>query len=263
MDALIGSTFQQNNLNGIQQQGSGYTSDALLENLQAAPVKDMSPITYSLYKYNAIFGRLNLNWKTKYILNLTGRRDGSSRFGDNNKFHNFGSVGAAWLFTEEKWLTPLSSILSFGKLRLSYGTTGNDQIGDYRFYDLYLPNFYPYQGAISLIPAYLYNPELAWEQTKKFESAIELGFFDQKITFNGVYYRNVSSNQLLSYSLPLTTGFSSIAQNFPATVLNSGWEFQLNSTNFSKKVFFVDNLFQSYYTKEQAYIISRSCKLHL
>ncbi len=94
---------------------------------------------------------------------------GSSRFGDNNKFHNFGSVGTAWIFSDEKLLSSLNRILSFGKIRFSYGTVGNDQIGDYKFYDLYNPNYYPYQGAISLSPSFVYNPNFRMGRNKKFE----------------------------------------------------------------------------------------------
>ena len=86
---------------------------------------------------------MNATWKNRYILSLTGRRDGSSRYGPENRFATFGSAGAAWLFGNEAWARKLKS-LSFGKLKLSYGTTGNDQIGDYKFLDTYSPYVLPY-----------------------------------------------------------------------------------------------------------------------
>src|SRR5690606_38854564 len=109
---------------------TGYTSDALLEDITSAA--DITPLgaVNTRYRYNAVFGRVNYTWKKKYILNLTGRRDGSSRFGPGNRFANFGAVGAAWIFSGESWMKALP-FLSFGKLRGSYGVSGNDQISEY------------------------------------------------------------------------------------------------------------------------------------
>ncbi len=75
----------------------------MISNPQAAPELNLSSVTNTIYKYNAVFARINYDWKQKYILNLTARRDGSSRFGDNNKLHNFGSFGAAWIFLRKSF----------------------------------------------------------------------------------------------------------------------------------------------------------------
>jgi hypothetical protein len=190
-----------------------------------------------LYKYNAGFARINYNWEKKYILSLNGRRDGSSRFGDNNKFHNFGSVGLAWIFTQEKFAKKIFPFLSFGKFRGSFGTTGNDQIGDYRYYDLFNPTLYTYQNITPLTPSSLNNPNIEWEKTKKYEVSADLGFLKGRILINTSYYFNESSNQLVGYTLPATTGFSIISSNFPATIQNYGWEFSLNTINLKSNTF--------------------------
>jgi TonB-dependent starch-binding outer membrane protein SusC len=194
----------------------------------------------SVYKYNAVFGRINYNYRDKYIVNLTARRDGSSRFGSENQFHNFGSAAIAWLFSNEKFVKNIP-FLSFGKLRASYGTTGNDQIGDYQFMNLYqtVTNIRtPYRGITGIQPTGLPNPYLEWEETRKLQMGIDLSFFTEKVIIAVNYFRNRSSNQLLSYNLPRTTGFSNIvAFNFPATVQNSGWEFAFNSVNVTTKDF--------------------------
>ncbi len=117
----------------------------------------------------------------------------------------------------------------------AYGTTGSDQIGDYRFYDLFRANQYPYQGIVAVSPIGHSNPLLAWEETKKFEVALDLGFFDNRIMVNGSFYSNHSSNQLLAYPLPPVTGFSSISRNFPAKIRNSGFEFSVSSNNVQSK----------------------------
>jgi len=177
------------------------------------------------YRYAAIFSRIGLNWDRKYYLNLTGRRDGSSRFGSNNRFANFGALGAAWIFSEEKFMSETFPFLSFGKLRTSYGTTGNDQIGDYGYLDAYEAT----RGPGGLYPTSLANPDYSWEINKKFELGLELGFLDDRYRLGLSHYRNRSSNQLVGYPLPYTTGFTSVQANLPATVENSGWEMVFNA----------------------------------
>jgi TonB-dependent starch-binding outer membrane protein SusC len=233
VDALIGTTFQKNVGTGEIINGSGYTSDDLLQNPQAAAVIKFTSVTNNVYNYNALFGRLTYNLLSRYIINITARKDGSSRFGTNNRFHNFGSLGAAWIFSEEKSIKQNLSFLSYGKLRGSFGSTGNDQIGDYSFYDLFKTTQNPYQGAPGLIPQGLYNPALQWEETKKLEIGLDIGLLANRMLFNISYYRTRSDNQLVQYSLPWITGFSSVSLNFPALIENRGVEISLN-TNFIK-----------------------------
>jgi TonB-linked SusC/RagA family outer membrane protein len=237
LDVLIGATFQRNNSSGQIFSVSGYTSDALLENPQAGTDPTFQTPTQAIYKYNAVFGRLTYSLANKYIVNINARRDGSSRFGGNNKFHNFGSLGASWIFSQENFVHQIIPFLSFGKIRGSYGTTGNDQIPDYQYYDLFLTNQYTYQGIVGLTPSRIYNPNLKWEETKKLEFAVDLGVFDDRILANVAYYRNKSDNQLISYLLPTVTGFSSIFDNFQATVQNDGWEIGINTMNIKSRNF--------------------------
>src|SRR5699024_453979 len=115
--------------------------------------------------------RLGLNWAKKYFLNITGRRDGSSRFGPNQRFSEFWAVGGAWLFSREMAIKDLFPFLSFGKLRGSYGTTGSDQIPDYGFLDTYETT----EGLGGLYPTQLFNPDYSWEINKKLEASLQLG----------------------------------------------------------------------------------------
>ena len=235
LSVLIGGSWQQivNKRSTIQ--GTGYTNDALLGSINGASVVTVTD-GYSQYRYEAFFGRINYNWKDKYILNLTGRRDGSSRFGANKQFANFGAAGAAWVFSNENLIKKGLSFLSFGKLRASYGTTGNDQIGDYQFLDSWSPTSNRYQGT-SLVPTRLFNGDYSWEINKKLEGSIELGFLKDKVLLTGTFFQNKSGNQLVNYSLPAQTGFQNITRNFPAVVENRGWEFVLATKNVSKKNF--------------------------
>jgi TonB-linked SusC/RagA family outer membrane protein len=238
VNSLIGATFLNNSNNIKIQGGSGYSSDLFIKDIGSAPTKTASS-RFSQYKYNAFFGRISANWDDKYIINLTARRDGSSRFGAENLFHNFGSVAGAWVFSKESFIADEPNFISFGKLRASYGTTGNDQIGDYRFLNLYntISAGVAYQNASGITPNGLPNPYLQWEETKKLQFGLDLGFVADRILLTANYYRNRCSNQLLNYTLPITTGSSSITRNFPATIQNYGWEFSLNTSNFKSEHF--------------------------
>lgn len=237
IDFLLGSTFQQSSQNGQIFRGTGYTTDVLIEDIKSAPTLVTQSVNNVQYKYNAFFGRLSYSLMDKYLLNLTGRRDGSSRFGPENRFHNFYSVGLGWIFSKEKQFSAIENILSYGKLRGSYGTTGNDQVPDYSFYDLYNTTTYPYQGYISITPLSLYNPNLQWEETKKVEGAIDLGFIQDRILTSFAYFQNRSNNQIVLSPLPSITGFSGINTNLPALVQNYGFEFSLNAMIIKSKQF--------------------------
>lgn len=227
LDFLVGASFQQRKLSSTFISGSGITSDVLIENIASAPYLSVSN-NYTDYRYGAVFGRAGYNYKDRYLLNLIMRRDGSSRFGPGRQFGNFGAVGAAWIFSNENFINNGLPFLSFGKIRASYGITGNDQTGDYQYLSTYSSTQFPYQGLPGLLPTRLYNPDFGWETNKKLEAGLELGFLKDRMNFKISYYRSRSSNQLVGYSLPPTTGGSSIVANLPATIQNTGVEMQLD-----------------------------------
>jgi TonB-linked SusC/RagA family outer membrane protein len=230
LQILIGSTFEQDINQAKSIQGTGYTSDALLSDMQAASSLNVTNLNQTNYKYEAFFGRINYSWQDRYLLNITGRRDGSSRFGPGKQFANFGAVGAGWIFSKTAWMQKHFPLLNFGKLRASYGTTGNDQIGDYQYLDTYSPTYYTYLGVSGLISTRLYNPDYSWETNKKLEAGLELNFWNSRISTVISWYRNHSSDQLVGYPVPLITGQSSVQSNLPAVVQNTGWEFVLSIT---------------------------------
>lgn len=233
VNALIGTTFQSRTRlqNGIY--AWGYSNNNLIYNIAAASNITALSSNNTEYRYNALFGRINYAVAEKYFINLTGRRDGSSRFGPGKQFANFGAVGAAWLFSKERFFDDRMNWLSFGKLRGSFGTTGSDQIGDYQFLNTYSLSGLNYGGVIGLEPTQLFNPNFSWETNKKVEAAIELGFFNDRLMLSTAHYYNRSSNQLVGIPLPGTTGFPSVTANLDATVQNTGWEFELEGTIFN------------------------------
>jgi TonB-linked SusC/RagA family outer membrane protein len=230
LDILVGSTFQSNTQHTQFLTASGFSSDALIPNRQLASSLSINDDNSSNYRYNSLYGRIGYNWDNKYLLNLTARRDGSSRFGPGNQFGNFGSVGAGWIFSKEHWMDNVSW-LSFGKLRGSYGTVGNDQIPDYQYLSSYSATGANYQNTAGLVPSRIASPYYAWELTKKLEAGLDLSFFKDRIQLTADWYRSQSGNQLVGQRLASIAGFTSLQANLPALVQNTGWEFQLNTTN--------------------------------
>jgi TonB-linked SusC/RagA family outer membrane protein len=231
LEILVGSTFQQRSQISQAQYADGFISDALITNPLAAADIFYEGAENTLYRYDAIYGRLNYNWEDKYLLNVTARRDGSSRFGSSRQFGNFGSIGAAWIFSKEPFISDHLSWLSFGKIRVSYGTTGNDQIPDYQYLSSYSAISSTYQGYTGLYPTRISNPYFAWELDKKLEGGLQLGFIKDRILLSASYYRNRTGNQLIGKLLPVVTGFNGIEANLPAIVQNTGTELTLRTTN--------------------------------
>lgn len=234
LTALAGATFNKTEKIRLTTTGNGYSNDDLIGSLTGAATFTATN-AFEQYNYQAFFGRLNYNVANKYIVNFTGRRDGSSRFGPEYRFSNFGAIGAAWLFSNEKWATNIP-FLSYGKLRGSYGITGNDQIGEYMYLDTWGAGT-SYGDSTTLLPTKLFNPDLHWEKSKKKEIALELGFFKDRLMLTTSFYHNISSEPLVSYPVTRTTGFSTILSNLTGVeVVNRGWEITLTSRNIDGKL---------------------------
>ena len=233
VEVLVGSTFHDriNQSNALTL--DGYTSDLLLMSWAAASTVSSRTNSSANYRFNSVFGRFNYNWENRYLLNLTYRRDGSSRFGPKKQWGDFGAVGFGWIFTNEEWFKGNPRGLSYGKLRGSYGTTGNDAISDYLFTSLYGSNFY--DGSAGLFASALADSSIGWETSRKLDLALETGFLDNRILFNLNWFRNRSTDLLASTPIPPQTGFQNYLTNIPAVVENKGWEFELFTQNTNPK----------------------------
>jgi TonB-linked SusC/RagA family outer membrane protein len=238
LNAVIGGTLQQSSNTGSAESASGYTNDALLGSLVGATTVSADRNS-SQAKYASVFGRLGYTLQDKYILSLTGRRDGSSTFGPGKQYGNFGAVGAGWIFSEESLFKNVLPFINFGKVRGSYGTTGTPG-SDYQYLSLWsISNgTTSYQGNPVYNPQNLSNQDYSWAVNKKLDFGLELGFLqNQRFLLTIDWYRNRCSNQLVNYILPIQTGFSNVYENFPAVVQNSGMEFSLNAAVIKSKEF--------------------------
>jgi TonB-linked SusC/RagA family outer membrane protein len=236
LNLLAGATYQNSIAEGETVQASNFSTEALMQDLGSAGSYMLSN-SYTQYKYASVFGRVTYNWLQKYIVNASVRQDASSKFGPGNRTGTFGAVGAAWLWGEEALIKEHLPFISFGKLRSSYGLTGNDQITDYQYLSTYTSSGYVYQDISGLKPARIANSEFHWEATRKLEFALELGFFKNRVLLNVNRYESRSKDQLVAYSIPSITGFSSYQANLPAVVKNTGWEFELNTMNLKSSHF--------------------------
>lgn len=238
LNILLGNTDQKSASSNLQATGTGYTSDQLLGTIYNTTSVTATQ-TYTPYKYSGSFGRINYIYDNRYIIDATGRIDGSSRFMPGKQWGKFGAIGAGWIFTEEKWMKDALSALSFGKIRGSYGTAGNDNVGNYQYVSNWQTQSsgYVYGGSIGYIPQNLDNPNYSWSITKKLDLGIETGWFGNRLLFSATWFRDRSANQLIQYNLPAQTGFQNVTKNFQAVLQNTGWEFSVSSNNIKKKSF--------------------------
>jgi TonB-linked SusC/RagA family outer membrane protein len=232
---LFGANIQHNETAGTRIQGFGYTSDLLLKSISNAPSKNADDFAGE-YRYAALYGRINYNWKDKYLLNLSGRRDGSSRFGPGKQYGNYYAAGIAWIFTEEGFFKQNSHLISFGKIRGSYGTTGSDMIGDYQYLTRWTStDAQSYGGNSSLVPLQHFNNQYHWPTNRKLEAALDIGLFNDRVALSTAWYRNRCNDQLIPFPLAIYTGFNSVIANSPADIENKGWEFALNAKIIENK----------------------------
>lgn len=226
-EIITGASIQQSKGWNSLYVSTGFKTDELISNPSTAGHTD--PFLERIkYNYISGFSRICANFKSRYYLNLTARRDGSSRFGPDKRFGTFGAVGAAWIFSNEPFFHDNVSFITFGKLRGSFGTTGMDQILDGRYLSVYDADL-GYWDEPGLSAQQLANKTISWEKTTKSEIALELET-SKGTTANLSVYRNYSNNQLVQSALPGSTGFQSISANIPARIENTGVEFDIRHT---------------------------------
>ncbi|WP_324758211.1 SusC/RagA family TonB-linked outer membrane protein [Sphingobacterium thalpophilum] len=250
LQVLLGGTMQSANTKGLTAMGIGYTNDDLMESVNNAPMVRTTE-GYSEYKYAAVFGRFNFNWDSRYILNVNLRRDGSSRFAPGRQFGNFGSVGGAWIASEENWLKKgIPKWISFLKVRGSYAVTGSDGVGDYEYLTRYSTNaeggntpLPTYDGILPYVPIVPVNQHYQWESLKSIEGALALGFLEDRINIEVAWYNKRSGSQLTKIPTPIYTGFLGVTANWEAQVDNTGFEASINYQLARTKDFVIDGHF--------------------
>ncbi|MFH6945046.1 SusC/RagA family TonB-linked outer membrane protein [Flavobacterium sp. FlaQc-50] len=184
------------------------------------------------YVFVSQFGRLNYAFNNKYLFKASIRRDGSSRFGKNNRFGYFPALSAGWIVSQENFLKD-NSVLTYLKLKGSWGKLGNAEIGNFASRQLYQTN--PYNAKSGLTFDQTGNDNLTWEKSTQIDFGFETRFWD-RITLEADYYQKDTNGLLFEVPLPISSGAASINKNIGA-IRSSGFEFTLNTKNIEKENF--------------------------
>lgn len=234
VSAIAGFSYRHQTWNSMSAVGTG-VSDPSLHLLGTTAVAKTVGGSFSEWKMASLFARVNYSFNDKYILTATLRRDGSSRFGANNKWGMFPSISAAWRITEESFMEDTKSWLSELKLRASYGVTGNSDIGNYAARRWYSSSG-AYDNTAAIVPSQIGNPYLTWEKSHSKNIGLTVGFLEDRITLETDIYQNDTKDLLYYRTIPATTGFTSIPSNMGG-VRNQGIDMLLNTVNVRTKNF--------------------------
>lgn len=213
----------------------------------------------SVWTMASFLGRVNYTFDSKYILTASIRADGSSRFPTENHWGYFPSGAIAWKFSNEKFLKN-SKILSEGKLRSSYGQTGNNRVGDFdyltRYFNPIQSNYvFNNQYVGNVIASTLGNSKLKWETTEQVDLGLDLGFLKQRITLSADIYRKTTKDLLLSAALPQSSGFATAIKNI-GSIQNQGLELTLNTENIRTKDFSWNSSFNISFNENKVLALS-------
>ncbi|MHA6246527.1 SusC/RagA family TonB-linked outer membrane protein [Pontibacter sp. CAU 1760] len=225
--ALLGISYQQSTFNSIFAAATGFPGNDIKQ-LSAGSVKTSATSSESAWGLESYFSRFNYSLMNKYLFSASVRADGSSRFGENNRYGVFPAASVGWRISEETFLDGLDFISEL-KLRASYGVTGNSEIGNFDALALVGAGANYLQQA-GLAPSQLGNPDLTWEETKQSNIGLDFGVLNNRIVLNVDAYLKQTDNLLLARPLVGSSGFVSVQENI-GSMENKGLEFALTSYN--------------------------------
>ncbi len=228
IELVAGITYQQSNTSTNWITARGFPSDDFQTIANASEATYFSS-TETGYKYMSYFSRANYKMFDKYLFSLSGRMDGSSRFGKNNRYGFFPAGSVGWIISKENFISNIP-VISFLKLRASYGITGNSEISNFASLSLYSGGSYTTYPSIN--PVQLPSPDLKWETTTQTDLGVDYGFFNNRITGEIDFYYKKTSDLLLFKDIPATSGFTSFYRNV-GSLENKGFEFVLNTNNLT------------------------------
>ncbi|PZR29375.1 MAG: SusC/RagA family TonB-linked outer membrane protein [Citrobacter freundii] len=247
IDATLGMSFQKYSSENVSVTGQDFPTDDLPNLASAGQITGgSSSITES--SFLSYFLRSNYKYNNKYLVSLSGRIDGSSRFGRLNRYGFFPSASVGWILSEESFLAN-SNVVSFLKLRGSWGITGNAE-GFGNFAQLGLWGAAKYNASSGLVPTQLANPELKWEKSEQVDIGVDFGLFNNKLSGEIDYYVRNTRDLIYNVPVPGTSGFSTQTVNVGA-MQNKGVELVLNSTNISGRDFKWSTSFNIAYNKNK------------
>lgn len=254
-NSLVGITFQNSDYEYYSLKSTHIPNESSGMAGMADGTLSSSSSLKSSWSMMSYLARLNYNYKSKYYATASFRADGSSKFSKKHRYGYFPSGSLAWNFMEEKFMAPIKEVVGAGKLRVSWGLTGNNRIGEYDYYALlqmlkekqgdYISNgsipsgVYPFDNdmsSVGMVPVSLPNEDLKWETTEQWNVGLDLSFFNERLNFTADVYRKTTRDLLLEASLPLVSGYYSATKNI-GKVRNDGLELSLSTVNVQTKDF--------------------------
>ncbi len=237
VNATLGYSYQDFTEEYPEFQAFGLATNILEEN-STSPASEQTTFVAELNnRLISGFGRLNYSFKNRYLLTLTVRRDGSSRFGPRNRWGTFPSASLAWRITNEPFMEDLTPTISNLKLRGSWGITGNQEIGDFQYVSTF--NFSGDKARAQFGDEFLTmlrptpaDPGLKWEETRQTNVGLTFGFLDDRLNGNIEWYQKDTNDLIFNALQPAFTNVGDLAETNIGSVRNTGWEFELDATVF-------------------------------
>ncbi|MDR1455657.1 MAG: SusC/RagA family TonB-linked outer membrane protein [Tannerella sp.] len=238
LTAFVGATIQTQKAQSDDMELRDFPAENMFRNYGAAAVKYSVTGSTDSKKYASLFGRATYDFRNRYIFSGTLRRDGSSIFQKGHRFGNFWSVSGSWIFSQESFIRDNVRFLDFGKIKLTHGVTGNDNLAAFLYLNTYSVSPYPYGGSAGLYLGQVANPDFTWEKTRKSELSLDLVLLKNRLQIITALYRNQSGNFVDAVPLTKQAGMESYMNNVPgATIRNQGIEIELTSTNLTVGAF--------------------------
>ncbi|MBP1613511.1 MAG: Outer rane cobalamin receptor protein [Bacteroidetes bacterium] len=236
LELMAGSSAQWNETDNMSAQVNGFMFDNVKEMSNGEEMFSIGG-TSSEWSLLSFMGRLNYSYNNRYLLTATIRRDGSSRFGKNNRWGTFPSVSAAWRMSEEEWFPKENLFINDLKVRAGYGVTGNQEIGNYGYVATYNTGVYPFgttsTDATALVSTTLSNPNIHWEEVAQANIGADLALFNLRVNLSLDAYMKNTSDMLVKASIPITSGYEDTTTTYTnaGKVRNKGFEASLRTLN--------------------------------
>jgi len=236
LNVLLGQSAEKQKYYEIYAEATGWPYESI-ETLNVASTAVSATTERATYTNASFFGRVSYDYREKYLFTASTRYDGSSRFGSNSKWGLFPSFSAGWKINEESFMETTDWV-SLLKLRVSWGMSGNDRIGDYEYIALFSTYNTSWNGVLvsGVAASNIANENLQWESTKSLNFGLDFSAMKNRLQMNIDYYINTTDNLLYSVPIPYTTGFSSYTTNV-GSIRNSGIEVDITSRNISSHSF--------------------------
>ena len=250
---MAGSSAQWNNYDYLNAQKNIFMFDNIHEMDNGEKMYSIGG-SQSDWALLSLMARLNYSYEDKYLLTATVRRDGSSRFGKNNRWGTFPSVSLAWRISQEEWFPKDNSPVNDLKLRIGYGVTGNQEIGNYGFVASYNTGVYPFgnNNSTALVSTTLSNPNIHWEEVRQTNFGVDMSLFNSRVNLSLDAYIKKTADMLVKASIPITSGFEDTTETFTnaGKMRNKGVEMTLRTINL-KGLFSWESALTATYNKNE------------